>query len=129
MIQLQEAVDAIIKHHALSMFGGLIICNRDEQAVIFNRNGSIDSGLIKNKKVDWGFVPGTVIDADRFCCRSKSGADHQRPYFENGIGCYPANCSFLCVERQEYGCGSSGRNDKEQAVSDRDCMLFGDWLL
>ena len=35
----------------------------------------------------------------------------------------------LCVERQEYGCGSSGRNDKEQAVSDRDCMLFGDWLL
>lgn len=86
--------------------------------------------LIKNKKVDWGFVPGTVIGA---LIGSVAGANLALIISDHILKMVlvvilPIG-SLLCVERQEHGCGSSGRNDKEQAVSDRNCMLFGDWLL
>ena len=97
------------------MFAGIPVHNAIATNKLSSSTGTVVSTarLIKNKKVDWGFVPGTVIGA---LIGSVAGANM-------------ALIILLCVERQEYGCGSSGRNDKEQAVSDRDCMLFGDWLL
>ena len=99
------------------MFAGIPVHN----AIATNKLSSSTGTAVSTARL--------IRSIDRFCRRSKSSVDHRRSYFEDGIGCDSADRSLLCVERQEYGCGSSGRNDKEQAVSDRDCMLFGDWLL
>ncbi len=85
------------------MFAGIPVHNAIATNKLSSSTGTVVSTarLIKNKKVDWGFVPGTVIGAlIGSVAGGESGVDHQRPYFENGIGCDPADRSF-CVLRDK----------------------------
>ena len=97
------------------MFAGIPVHNAIATNKLSSSTGTVVSTarLIKNKKVDWGFVPGTVIGA---LIGSVAGAnlaliisDH---ILKMVLVVIPADRSLLCVERQEHGCGSSGRNDK-----------------
>ena len=67
------------------MFAGIPVHNAIATNKLSSSTGTVVSTarLIKNKKVDWGFCTrNSDRSADRFCCRSKSGADYQRPYLK-----------------------------------------------